>query len=156
MFDTRFDPMDQLDLMQDNILQYLGAAVENGLSSVRGAAAFQRGIDQLDQLSAYKADHIYAPLSADPLAREYVAHLDEQLLDLMARIDVLRTHVELGLEVGSDNVQGMADSLLALVRQLKIVFSREAALIPVYAAWQERGAIHVAPPCDFQLASAHP
>ncbi|SDM11026.1 hypothetical protein [Maricaulis salignorans] len=155
MFDTRFDPMDQINLMQENVLDCLGSAVENTLSSVRGAAAFQRGIDQLDRLSAFKADHVYAPLSADPLAREYVAHLDEQLLDLMARIDVLRTHVELGLEVGSDNAEGMADSLLALVRQLRISFSREAALIPVYAAWQERAPLHTAPPRELQLAGAH-
>ncbi|WP_417495459.1 hypothetical protein [Maricaulis sp.] len=155
MFDTRFDPMDQINLMQENVLDCLGSAVENTLSSVRGAAAFQRGIDELDRLSAFKADNIYAPLSADPLAREYVAHLDEQLLDLMARIDVLRAHVELGLEVGSDNIEGMADSLSALVRQLKISFVREAALIPVYAAWQERAMLHAVPHRALQLAGAH-
>lgn len=155
MFDARFDPMDQLELMQESILECLGSAVENGITSVLGASAFQRGIAQLDRLSAFKADHIYAPLTADPLAREYVAHLDEQLLDLMARIDILRTHVELGLEVGSANVAGMTDSLLALVRQLRISFSREAALIPVYAAWQERSAINMPPPREVGLASAH-
>ena len=57
--------------------------------------------------------------------------------------------------MGSANVAGMTDSLLALVRQLRISFSREAALIPVYAAWQERSAINMPPPREVGLASAH-
>lgn len=156
MSDTLFDPVTQLDAMQDGILQCLESAMENGLSTVRGAAAFQQGMARLDRLSEIKADRIYAPLSADPLARDYVSHLDEQLLDLMARIDLLRTHVELGLETGSDNATGLRDSLQALLRQLKISFGREAALIPVYAAWQERQAMHAPPPPALQLISAHP
>lgn len=155
MFDTIFDPTTQLDALQEEVLQCLEAAAENGLSTVRGAAAFQQGMDRLDRLSEIKADQIYAPLSADPLARDYVAHLDEQLLDLMARIDVLRTHVELGLETGSNKESGLRDSLQALLRQLKISFSREAALIPVYAAWQERQAMLTSPPAALQLVSAH-
>jgi hypothetical protein len=156
MFDPMFDPTTQLDALQGEVLQCLENAVENGLSTVRGAVAFQQGMDRLDRLSVIKADQIYAPLSADPLARDYVAHLDEQLLDMMARIDVLRTHVELGLETGSDNASGLRDSLQALLRQLKVSFSREAALIPVYAAWQEREAMRTPPPVELRLVSAHP
>ncbi|WP_417481913.1 hypothetical protein [Maricaulis sp.] len=138
MFETSFDPMVQLEVLQDDVLHYLRSALENGLNTVRGAAAFHQAMTWLDRLSEIKADQIYAPLSADPLARDYVSHLDEQLLDLMSRISVLRTHVELGLETGSDNDTGLRDSLQALLRQLKISFNREAALMPVYAAWQER------------------
>ena len=155
MFDMMFDPTTQLDAMQDEVLQCLDSALENGLSTVRGVAAFHQGMERLDRVSEVKVDQIYAPLSADPLARDYVAHLDEQLLDLMARIDLLRTHVELGLETGSDNAAGLRDSLQALSRQLKVCFSREAALIPVYAAWQEREALR-APPPALRLVSAHP
>ncbi len=154
MFDITFDPTTQLDAMQDDVLQCLENAIENGLSTVRGVAAFHQGMERLDRLSEIKVDQVYAPLSADPLARDYVAHLDEQLLDLMGRIDLLRTHVELGLETGSDNAAGLRDSLQALSRQLKVRFSREAALLPVYAAWQERSAMR-APPA-LRLVSAHP
>jgi hypothetical protein len=155
MFDMMCDPTTQFDAMQEDVLQCLERAMENGLSSVRGVAAFHQGMERLDRLNEVKADQMYAPLSVNPLARDYVAHLDEQLLDLMARIDLLRTHVELGLETGSDNVIGLRDSLQALTQQLKICFSREAALIPVYAAWQERGAIR-APQPALRLVSAHP
>lgn len=151
MFDTMFDPTTQLDALQDEVLQYLGSAMENGLSCVRGVAGFHHAMERLDRLSEIKVDRIYAPLSLDPLSRDYVSHLDTQLLDLMARIDILRTHVELGLETGSDNAAGMHDSLHALARQLKISFTREAALIPVYAAWQEREAMRV--PAQVSMAS---
>lgn len=155
MFDTMFDPTSQFETLQDDVLHSLESAMENGLSTVRGAAAFHKAMERLDRLGEIKADRIYAPLCADPLSRDYVLHLDEQLLGLMSRIDVLRTHVELGLETGSDNATGLRDSLQALLRQLKISFSREAALIPVYVAWQEREAM-AAPPSELQLVNAHP
>ena len=151
MFDTTFDPMVQIEVLQDDVLRYLESALEHGLATVRGAAAFQQGINWLDRLSEIKADQIYAPLSADPLARDYVAHLDEQLLDLMSRISLLRTHVELGLETGSDNETGMRDSLQALLQQLRVAFNREAALMPVYAAWQAREGMHAPPPLALRL-----
>lgn len=156
MLDLLFDPTTQFETMQDDILHALESAMENGLSTVRGAAAFQQAMERLDRLSEIKADRIYAPLSADPLSRDYVCHLDEQLLGLMSRIDVLRTHVELGLEVGSDNATGLRNSLQALLRQLKVSFSREAALIPVYVAWQEREALQAPLPPAPQPVHAHP
>ncbi|WP_339744010.1 hypothetical protein [uncultured Maricaulis sp.] len=157
MFDTMFDPTSQFETLQEDVLHSLESAMENGLSTVRGAAAFHQAMERLDRLSEIKADQIYAPLSADPLSRDYVLHLDEQLLGLMGRIDVLRTHVELGLETGSDNATGLRDSLQALLRQLKISFSREAALIPVYVAWQEREAMRAPPPPpELQLVNTHP
>jgi len=155
MFDTTFDPMVQIEVLQDDVLRYLESALEHGLTTVRGAAAFQQGINWLDRLSEIKADQVYAPLSSDPLARDYVTHLDEQLLDLMSRISVLRTHVELGLETGSDNETGMRDSLQALVQQLKVSFNREAALMPVYAAWQERVGMQSPPPLELRLVNSH-
>tara|TARA_R110000868_G_C10921530_1_gene765729 strand:- start:1509 stop:1976 length:468 start_codon:yes stop_codon:yes gene_type:complete len=155
MFDMMLDPTIQFDARQEDVLQCLERAMENGLSSVRGVAAFHQGMERLDRLNEIKADQMYAPLSADPLARDCVAHLDEQLLDLMARIDLLRTHVELGLETGSDNAAGLRDSLQALTQQLKVCFNRETDLMPAYAAWQEREAIRTPKP-KLRLVSAHP
>ena len=92
----------------------------------------------LDETVSRRSELLYAPLSADPLTRDYVSHLDSQLLGLSARIDVLRTHIELALESGSEEIAALNASLGRLSRQLQVRFSRESALIPVYFSWRDR------------------
>jgi hypothetical protein len=132
------DKLPRLTAMQDSVMEDLAIALQAGAASEHGRAAFRRGMDCLDRLNELKADHIYAPLSAEPMLRDYVSHLDSQLIGLMSRIDVLRMHVELALESGTHGFAELDRSLAGLARQLKASFRREAALIPIYADWRAR------------------
>jgi hypothetical protein len=128
----------RFETLETDVLAALGEAEGAGLGSAAGRAAFERGIAALDTLDAYRGSQIYSPLAADPLTRDYVAHLDGQLHGLSARIDILRAHVELGLLGGVGDTRLLDASLARLIRQVQVRFRREAALVPVFADWCER------------------
>lgn len=144
------DQMPKLTAMQSSVMEDLAIARQAGASSAHGSAAFRRGMACLDRLNELKADHIYAPMGADPRLRDHVSQLDSQLIGLMSRIDILRLHVELALESATPGFAELDRSLEGLARQLKVSFRREAALMPIYADWQARqvsnsnGAFHPA------------
>jgi hypothetical protein len=130
----------QLQFFQDletQLFTALDTAERSGLACGVGEAAFHQAMMALDLLSQERISKIYDPLAADPLTRDYVLHLDDQLRGLASRIDIHRTRIELGLLQGEVTATVEA-SLARLVRQLKARFRREAALMPVYAGWRQR------------------
>lgn len=140
----------RFETLEADVLAALGDAEQEGLGSEAGQAAFARGMAVLDELDEYRSAQVYSPLSADPLTRDYVSHLDGQLHGLATRIDILRTHIELDLLTGGSGDAGLLDaSLSRLIRQLQVRFRREATLMPVYASWCDR---HSARP---ELAARH-
>jgi len=124
--------------LETTLFEALDAAEEAGLGIAAGQEAFRRAMTALDGAVECRAERLYSPLAADPLTRDYVSHLDGQLHGLATRIDILRAHIELGLETGSDDDASLNASLNRLSRQLKVRFSRESALIPVYFGWCDR------------------
>lgn len=138
----------RFETLEADVLAALSEAEQTGLGSTDGRAAFDRGMAALDALDTHRGSQIYSPLAADPLTRDYVSHLDGQLHGLATRIDILRTHVELGLLTGSRDTGLLDASLGRLIRQLQVRFRREAALVPVYTGWCERH------PSELQLTAA--
>jgi hypothetical protein len=136
--DGMFQDMQRLVKMESDIFECLDLAGEVGLSTADGQAAYLMAMERLDRVSELKADHIYAPLAGDPATRDYVSHLDGHLLGLMARIDILRTHVDLAIAANCVDTPEAAESLRRLHRQLQIRFRREAALLPIFETWRER------------------
>lgn len=128
----------QIASLESSLFEALEEAENLGLDAAEGQSAFRRAMSVLDDTVSSRSELLYAPLSADPLTRDYVSHLDGQMLGLSARIDVLRTHIELALETGSAEIASLNASLSRLSRQLKVRFSRESALIPVYFSWRDR------------------
>lgn len=125
---------------ETTLFEALDEAEAAGLDDAAGRDAFRRAMAALDSEVECRSEQLYTPLAADPLTRDYVSHLDAQLYGLATRIDILRAHIELGLETGSDDATAMNASLTRLASQLKIRFSRESALIPVYFSWCDRHA----------------
>lgn len=124
--------------LETTLFTALEEAEEAGLGTTAGQDAFRRAMTTLDDAVECRAERLYSPLAADPLTRDYVSHLDGQLHGLATRIDILRAHIELGLETGSEDGDALNASLNRLSRQLKVRFSRESALIPVYFSWCDR------------------
>ncbi|MED5550740.1 MAG: hypothetical protein VX529_15420 [Pseudomonadota bacterium] len=124
--------------LETALFDALEEAETSGLGTEAGRDAFRRAMVSLDTTVENRTEHLYTPLAADPLTRDYVSHLDGQLNGLTTRIEVLRAHIELGLETGSREVARLDASLTRLARQLKVRFSRESALIPVYFSWCDR------------------
>lgn len=124
--------------LETALFDALEEAETSGLGTEAGRDAFRRAMISLDTTVESRTEHLYAPLASDPLTRDYVSHLDGQLNGLTTRIDVLRAHIELGLETGSREIARLDASLSRLARQLKVRFSRESALIPVYFGWCDR------------------
>lgn len=135
-----FQDMKRLATMESEIFECLDLARECGLGTTGGQAAFHMGMERFDRLSDFKAEYIYTPLSEDAATRDYVSHLDANLFGLMGRIDVLRTHVEVALAAGTDDLHNAHASLERLRRQLQIRFRRESALLPVFESWRQRHA----------------
>jgi len=126
--------------LETTLFDALDEAGMAGLGESSGRDAFRRAMAALDGAVECRAEELYTPLAADPLTRDYVSHLDGQLHGLATRIDILRAHIELGLETGDGNAAAMNASLSRLASQLKVRFSRESALIPVYFSWCDRQA----------------
>ncbi|WP_291841651.1 hypothetical protein [Maricaulis sp.] len=135
-----FQDVDAFDHHEQSLFIALDLAVADGLSSESGRAAFSEAMTALDKLVDERETHLYSPLAADPLTRDYISRLDGQIHGLSSRIDILRMHIELGLMAESNDRSPLDASLLRLVRQLRARFRREAALIPVYAGWLDRTA----------------
>jgi hypothetical protein len=135
-----FQDMKRLATMESDIFECLDLATECGLGTPGGQAAYHMGMERLDRISELKADHIYAPLADDPATRDYVSHLDGNLFGLMARIDILRTHIDLSIAADNPEQPETKASLSRLSRQLQIRFRREAALLPVFETWRQRHA----------------
>jgi hypothetical protein len=129
---------DCLKDLEAELFDALDAAEKAGLDKPDGHFAFQRGMTALDLVTLERAERIYEPLSADPVTRDYVVHLDNQLRGLVERIDVLRTRIEVSLEAELDDRASLSRELHRLAAQLRARFRREAALLPVFKAWQER------------------
>ncbi|MBO6764176.1 hypothetical protein [Maricaulis sp.] len=127
-----------LGQLEAALFDALDEAEAAGLGTEAGRDAFRRAMASLDTTVESRTERLYTPLAADPLTRDYVSHLDGQLNGLTTRIEVLRTHIELGLETGSREFARLDASLTRLARQLKVRFSRESALIPVYFSWCDR------------------
>lgn len=127
-----------LGKLEADLFDALDEAEASGLGTGAGRDAFRRAMASLDSTVESRTEHLYTPLAADPLTRDYVSHLDGQLNGLTTRIDVLRAHIELGLETGSNEIGRLDASLSRLAQQLKVRFSRESALIPVYFSWCDR------------------
>ncbi|RKR03683.1 hypothetical protein [Maricaulis maris] len=135
-----FQDVDVFDHHEQSLFRSLETAQCDGLASATGHAAFSEAMTALDRLVDEREEHLYSPLAADPLTRDYISRLDGQIHGLSSRIDILRTHIELGLMADSDNRDALDASLHNLIRQLRTRFRREAALIPVYAGWLDRTA----------------
>ncbi len=129
---------DCLTDLETELFDALEAAEKAGLDQPDGQFAFQRGMTALDLVTLERSERIYEPLSADPVTRDYVLHLDSQLRGLVARIDVLRTRIEVSVEAGLDDCADLHPELHRLAAQLRARFRREAALLPVFKAWQDR------------------
>ena len=138
-----FQDIDVFDHHEQSLFAGLAEAQRAGVSSDAGRQAFSAAMVELDRLVEDKEARIYSPLAADPLTRDYISRLDGQIHGLSSRIDILRTHIELGL-MESDERPDLDLSLQRLMRQLRARFRREAALMPVYAGWLDRNANQVA------------
>ncbi|WP_297732521.1 hypothetical protein [uncultured Maricaulis sp.] len=138
-----FQDIDVFDHHEQSLFADLEEAQRAGVSSDAGRQAFSAAMVELDRLVEDKEARIYSPLAADPLTRDYISRLDGQIHGLSSRIDILRTHIELGL-MESDERPDLDLSLQRLMRQLRARFRREAALMPVYAGWLDRNANQVA------------
>jgi hypothetical protein len=138
--DAMFQDVDIFDHHEQALFAALDRAMAEGLASDTGRDAFSDAMAALDQLVEEKETHIYSPLAADPLTRDYISRLDGQIHGLSSRIDILRTHIDLGLMDEDRNRPDLDASLARLVKQLRSRFRREAALIPVYAGWLDRNA----------------
>ncbi|MAC88763.1 MAG: hypothetical protein ACJA0K_000892 [Maricaulis maris] len=138
--DTMFQDVDAFDHDEQALFSALDTALQDGLASPTGRSAYHRAMAALDQLVEDREERLYSPLAADPLTRDYISRLDGQIHGVSGRIDILRTHIELGLMSASENHADLDASLLRLVRQLRARFRREAVLIPVYAGWLDRSA----------------
>ncbi|WP_203293983.1 hypothetical protein [Maricaulis parjimensis] len=129
---------DLLTDLESELFEALEAAGECGLDTMDGQFAFQRAMTALDLVTLERVEQIYEPLSGDPVTRDYIAHLDNQIRGLAARIDVLRTRIEVSLEAGLNEAGNLKGELDRMTRQLRVRFRREAALMPVFRAWQDR------------------
>lgn len=132
------DNIARIAALETTLFDALDEAEAAGLGETGGQDAFRRAMSALDGAVECRAERLYTPLAADPLTRDYVSHLDGLLHGLATRIDILRAHIELGLETGDGDAAAMNASLNRLSRQLKVRFSRESALIPVYFSWCDR------------------
>ncbi|WP_295692677.1 hypothetical protein [uncultured Maricaulis sp.] len=141
-----FQDIDVFSHHEQSLFEDLEKAQRAGITSEAGRAAFSNAMTELDQLVEDKETQIYSHLAADPLTRDYISRLDGQIHGLSSRIDILRTHIELGLMDGSDERPNLDPSLHRLMRQLRARFRREAALMPIYAGWLDRSANQAAAP----------
>jgi len=139
-----FQDVGVFDHHEQSLFQALDTAQHDGLKSETGQAAFHTAMTALDRLVDDRETRLYSPLAADPLTRDYVSRLDGQIHGLSNRIDILRTHIELGLMEGIGERTDLDSSLVRLGRQLRARFRREAVLIPVYAGWLDRNASQIA------------
>ncbi len=139
-----FQDIDAFDHYEQSLFADLEKAQRAGVTSDAGRQAFSTAMAALDRVVEDKEARLYSPLAADPLTRDYISRLDGQIHGLSSRIDILRTHIELGL---MDRVErpDLDASLQRLIRQLRTRFRREAALVPVYAGWLDRNANQTAP-----------
>lgn len=135
-----FQDIEVFDHHEQSLFENLEKAERVGITSETGRQAFSEAMAELDQLIEDKEEQIYSNLAADPLTRDYISRLDGQIHGLSSRIDILRTHIELGLMDVSDDRPDLDLSLHRLMRQLRARFSREAALMPIYAGWLDRTA----------------
>jgi len=133
--------LERFETLESHVLTALDEAEASGMGNAPGQDAFARAMTALDELDELRGSHIYSPLAADPLTRDYVSHLDGQLQGLVTRIDILRTHIEMSLLATAGDAGLLDASLTRLNRQLQVRFHREAALVPVYVGWVERSAV---------------
>ncbi|MFY0636473.1 hypothetical protein [Maricaulis maris] len=141
-----FQDIDVFNHHEQSLFEDLEKAQRAGITSAAGREAFSNAMTELDRLVEDKETQIYSHLAADPLTRDYISRLDGQIHGLSSRIDILRTHIELGLMDSSDERPDLDPSLHRLMRQLRARFRREAALMPIYAGWLDRSANQAAAP----------
>lgn len=142
--------------LQNEVLDLFERALIHGLDQEDGLSAYREGAEKLDKLTRIRAQALYGPLLRDPLTRDYVGRLDQQVSGLTSRIDVLKARITLALDQETP-VDAEAEDFLALLRQrLRVLFRREATLEPIFSSWLARQNTHAHLPLHHVSPAAPP
>lgn len=129
-----------LQSLETGIIDRLDDALDLGLESQGGRAAFKSAMRELNSATELKNELIYAPLLEDPATRDYIRQLDFKLFGLTERIEVLRSYLELSMENQERDADMIELTVHRLRRRLLVLFKKESALRPVYTHWHDRNA----------------